>query len=329
MERVLVTGSSGFVGQTLVPMLLEEGFEVWGADRSSGGETFPGKKFLEFDLSDTEDIDSLLAEAAPDFIVHLAALSSAGRSFEEPSKTIEANMLPALRLLEVLRKKGMKCRLLAIGSADEYGPVNGADLPISEDVDPNPVNPYALSKLLQEKCCLLYAALYHVDVVLTRSFNHTGPGQTDTFVLPSFARQVVEIKRGWREPVISTGDSEVCRDFLDVRDAAAAYMALLRRGASGRIYNVCSGRSYKLKDLLNRLCKIAGVNPAIKTAAGKLRPSETRQLVGSNSRIQQDTGWCPRFDIDKTLRSLVEFWEKELKKMDNKTSNKLVGGNDE
>jgi GDP-4-dehydro-6-deoxy-D-mannose reductase len=185
-------------------------------------------------------------------------------------------------------------------------------MPIKEDSLVNPVSPYALSKAMQNECCRSYALLYNVDVVITRSFNHTGPGQTDTFVLGSFARQIAEIEQGLQDPIIEIGNLDVRRDFLDVRDVGEAYIALLGKGKRGNVYNVCSGKAYSLSDLLDRLCQIAKLDVELRVAKERLRPVDTPELRGDPTKIRTDTGWQPRIPIEETLRALLDHWRESV-----------------
>lgn len=314
MKRILVTGCWGFVGRVVVGMLHARGFETWGADVKDSTEEFPGKEYIPCDLQDENAVAALLDKIRPEYIIHLAAQSSAGVSFGEPLRTIRSNVLPILHILDFLRTRSLKTRLLAVGSADEYGPVSQDAMPLVESRAPNPVNPYALSKVMQAECCKSYAALYEVDVVITRSFNHTGAGQTDTFVLPSFARQVAEIGAGLRHPVIEVGNLDVRRDFLDVRDVGAAYIALLEKGRKGEIYNVCSGRAYRLHDLLDQIIQIAGTKVEVRVSADRLRPVDTPELRGDNGKITRDTGWEPKISMKDTLSTLVAHWREMIGK---------------
>lgn len=308
MRRVLVTGCAGFVGPHVTGALARAGWRVWGVDEKAGAADESLEKRVSIDLSDGRAVEALIGEASPDAIVHLAAQSSAGRSFAEPFDTLTRNVIPVLNLLETVRKRGKKTRVLAVGSGEVYGPVPEAELPVSEARVPRPVNPYALSKTIQEQCCAQYASLYGTDVVMTRSFNHTGAGQRDTFVLPSFARQVSEIRLGAREPVMDVGDLGLRRDFTDVRDVARAYEALVEKGRAGEVYNVCSGASYSLGELLRRLCDMAGVAPEIRTDPRRMRPKDIGELRGDPSKIARETGWRARTDMVETLEWLLDYW---------------------
>ena len=313
MSKVLVTGCGGFVGRVLVGDLVKAGHEVWGVDRvSDEAGSFAGAKYLTGDLVDKATVAGLLAEAQPEHIVHLAAQSSVQWSFEHPFDTIINNTLPTLHILDYMKESGRRCRLLAVGSADEYGVVSESALPLNEQHQVNPGSPYALAKSIQNQYCHGYATLYGLDVVITRSFNHTGAGQRDTFVLPSFARQVTEIALGQRDPVISVGNLEVRRDFLDVRDVCAAYALLLTRGERGEIYNVCSGSSHRIRDLLDQLCGLAGVKVDIRVDPERVRPVDMPDLCGDPSKLNTATGWAPSISMADTLQSLLDYWRDQL-----------------
>lgn len=313
MKRVLVTGSGGFVGRTLVSKLVSLGYEVWGVDRVPTEGRFAGERELAVELKDPEAVAGLLEQSNPEGIFHLAAQASVRESFDKPIDTILDNTLPILYILDRIKAGLSGCRLLVVGSADEYGTIGDPErLPLGEDSPVHPNNPYALAKSIQNQYCLGFAALYGLDVVLTRSFNHTGPGQADSYVLASFARQVAEIKLGRREPVIQVGNLDVKRDFLDVRDVCAAYVALMERGTKGEIYNVCTGASYVLRDLLDKMCKLAGVDVNVVIDPNRLRPADTPELRGVADKIRTDTGWKPKYTIEETLGELLRHWETVL-----------------
>jgi GDP-4-dehydro-6-deoxy-D-mannose reductase len=309
VKRVLITGSGGFVGRILGASLVADGFDVVGADLEATSDPIDTRAC---NLENQADLGRLLDDVAPEWIVHLAAQSSAGRSFDEPHATIRNNLLPALHLLDYLREHGSKARLLVVGSADVYGAVPKEALPIAESQLPRPANPYALSKWLQEETCRQYASLYGIDVVMTRSFNHTGAGQRDTFVLPSFARQIAEIRLGRRDARVEVGNIEIERDFSDVRDVCRAYRQLLEAGRTGVIYNVCSGTSHSLRTLLEKLAALAGVEIDIVVDEKRVRPVDMEVLRGDHSLLTRDTGWQPAIPIEDTLQSLLDYWAVEL-----------------
>lgn len=309
MARVLVTGCDGFVGRVLVRRFAADGHEVWGVDRSSGGADIATERRIVCDLTDRDAVTDAFDRARPDRVVHLAAQASVRESFDHPIPTILNNTVPTFHILNWLKGAGHSAvRLLAIGSAEEYGTVPPERLPLGEDTPVNPSSPYALAKSIQNQTCRAFAGLYHVDVVITRSFNHTGAGQRDSFVLPSFARQISEIKAGKREPTLHVGNLDVRRDFLDVRDVCNAYAALLDAGVAGETYNVCSGTSYRIRDLLDRLCELAAVDVEIEVDPDRLRPVDMPELRGDAGKLVTATGWKPAHPMDDTLQSLLDYW---------------------
>lgn len=312
MERALVTGCNGFVGRALVGRLMAAGYEVWGVDRTEADADFGGKRCLRGDLTDAGFVASAIAEASPSCVVHLAAQSSVAKSFDDPTSTVRDGTMPALNVLETVRRGGTNARVLLVGSADEYGSVSPAQIPVREDVPANPESPYALAKVIQSQYGRMYTKLYGVDAVMTRSFNHTGPGQRDVFVLSSFAKQVAEIRRGKRVPDLEVGNLDVRRDFLDVRDVCDAYVVLLKKGRMGETYNVCSGNSYRVGDLLSQLCTLAGVHVSIRVDVSRLRPIDTPELRGDPSKIREHTGWTAKLPIQDTLKSLLDYWDGTL-----------------
>ena len=312
MAKIFITGCGGFVGRVLVQRLVADGHEVSGIDRV-GWDDFPGSTLLTGDLNDHNVVDDALNQIKPSAIVHLAAQASVRQSFDTPAETLAANTAPTLHILNYLRRTDTSVRLLAVGSADEYGTILPEFLPLREDTPIAPVSPYALAKSIQNQCCMLFAELYGTNVVITRSFNHTGAGQRDVFVLPSFARQVVEIKKGLKEPVLLVGNLEVKRDFLDVRDVCSAYIALLNKGRRGETYNVCSGESQSVRSILERMCEIADVEIEINIDPERLRPVDVPELRGDANKLRAETGWTPEFDMDDTLRSLLDYWDEIVK----------------
>ncbi|HEX5132266.1 MAG TPA: GDP-mannose 4,6-dehydratase [Candidatus Krumholzibacteria bacterium] len=310
MNKALVTGCNGFVGRALVARLVAGGYEVWGADRVAVGD-FVGQRCFTGDLADEAVVADLLERVAADCIVHLAGQASVRASFDDPVQTLTDNTRPALNILNHVRTTGARTRVLLVGSADEYGIVDPAQLPLAETTPVVPESPYAVAKAIQNQYGRMFARLYGVDALMTRSFNHTGPGQRDAFVLSSFARQVAAIRRGTRADIIEVGNLDVKRDFLDVRDVCDAYTVLLKKGRTGETYNVCSGNSYRIGDLLRQLCDIAGVSVTIRVDKDRLRPVDMPDLRGDPARMTEHTGWQARLPIEQTLASLLDYWDKE------------------
>ena len=304
MRRCLVTGGAGFVGPHLVAALESDGHTVWTTDRGDS----PSPRHHRIDLLDAGATRELLAEIAPDWIFHLAGLSSVAYSFAHPQEVLQTNLGAACNVLEGMRAAATGARLLLVGSAEEYGVVAAERQPIAETESLRPASPYAVSKVAQGLLGLQYATSHGIDVVLARSFNHSGPGQSERFVLPGFARQIARAERGEQEPVLQVGNLDVWRDVLDVRDVVRAYVGLLDRGESGTVYNVCRGDASRVGDLLEGLRRRARVPLRVEVDPERWRPSDLPLLRGDSTRLRQHTGWSPAIDVDTLLDDILDDW---------------------
>ena len=315
--KVLVTGADGFVGQHLVAALLGRGHEVVGGIRGPDptlttlSATDAGRvRWLDFDLRDRRSVSGMVADARPDAVAHLAGLSSVSESWRDPEGAFEVNAMGSLRLMDALNDLPAPPRprpILLVSSGEVYG-VSGTDgAPLTEDTPPRPVTPYGASKTAQEMIASVLARDGRaVRLVQTRSFQQVGPGQRPTFVTVDWARQLLDIREGTREPVLRVGNLDVRRDFLDVRDAAAAYVALLEAGDATGVFNVCSGRSCSLRQLLQLLQAATGTEAEIRVDPERLRPADIPCLVGSPRRLMDATGWAPARTLEDAIGALVD-----------------------
>jgi GDP-4-dehydro-6-deoxy-D-mannose reductase len=315
--RVLITGVAGFVGGHLAEWICHEqpAAEVYGLLRPHGSAPagIPGRvALIEADLDDPASVEASLDIVRPDRIVHLAAQSSVHLSWSEPAATLRTNVHGLLHILEAVRRRSLSPRILVVGSAEEYGVVDPKDLPLTEEAPLRPNSPYAVSKVAQGFLAFQYAAAFGMGIVRTRTFPHTGPGRADHFAESSFARQIAEIETGDRPPVLQVGNLEAVRDFADVRDVVGAYWALLDAGQAGEVYNVCTGRGARIRDLLHKLIEVAGVDVEVRVDLERLRPSDIPVLVGDPRRLREATGWEPRIPLDVTLRDLLDHWRKRV-----------------
>lgn len=302
MKRVLVTGAGGFVGRWIQAM--------WPiATRSRDLELVcspPG-----FNLLDREQVEKVLGSTRPDVIVHLAAQSNVPRSFRDPEGTLSTNVVGTLRLFEGLRQAKMAPRVVYVSSGDVYGLVPDTELPIEERRPLRPCNPYAVSKVAAEALCHQWARTNNLDVVIARPFNHIGAGQSEDFAVPAFARQICEIKSGRRAPVIEVGNIDVWRDFTHVADVVDCYVTLLDHGQTGEIYNVASGESRSLKEVLSRLQDLAGIRAEVRTDPKRYRPAEQPVVRVSNMKVTR-LGWRPTRSVDDALKDILKEWEEKL-----------------
>jgi GDP-4-dehydro-6-deoxy-D-mannose reductase len=266
--------------------------------------------FEKVDLLDQERIENIIFNFQPDYIIHLASYSSVAFSWREPILSFQNNMNIYLNLLESVRKLNLPARILSIGSSEEYGNVEEKLLPLTETHMPGPLNPYAVARVSQEMISKVYVDGYGLDIVMTRSFNHIGPYQRDIFVVSSFAKQLAEIKKnGNGASELVAGDTSIVRDFTDVRDVVVAYDLLLKKGKSGDIYNVCSGRGTSLKDIINTMAKILDLHIHTRVNEKLVRPSDSKVIIGSSEKIKREVGWHNAIPLEKSLRDMIDYWQ--------------------
>lgn len=317
--RCLITGITGFVGSHLADYLLErDEVEVFGMDRwRSRAENIEHLgvrvKIIEGDIKDATSIRKIIEEVRPDRIFHLAAHSVVSSSWDTPAEIITTNIIGNLNILETVRQLGLSTRIQIACSAEEYGFVHPNEVPITEENPLRPLSPYAVSKVGQDLLSYQYFMNYGSDVIRTRAFNHTGPRGAETFVASNFAKQIVMVEKGWVKPVLYVGNLEARRDFTDVRDMVRAYWLALERGQSGEAYNICSGKAYTIKEVLDMLLGMAKVHIEVRHDPKRMRPSDVPILLGDNSKFCRQTGWKPEIPFETTLRDLLEYWREKIR----------------
>jgi len=320
MNKYLITGFSGFVSRHFMEYLennkihaLIKGIDVHYPDIRQDAFEHVKFDFDKIDLLNKGQVENIIFEFQPDYILHLASFSSVAFSWKEPNISFQNNTNIFLNLLEAIRKLNIKTRILSVGSSEEYGNVDQNDLPLTEDHPLRPVSPYAVARVSQELLSRIYTQGYGLDIVMTRSFNHMGPFQKDVFVVPSFVKQMVQLKNnGARTKRLSTGDITIIRDFTDVRDVAAAYYGLFEKGKKGDVYNVCSGIGWSLKELIQQLSRILNIDVDIVEDAGLFRPDDNRAIIGSNDKLKKEISWAPQYTLEQTLHDMVRYWREQI-----------------
>ena len=316
MKKYLITGFSGFVSRHFIEHLEKSGksAEVLGLDMQEPDFTEEDFNNINFsfeniDLLDDDRVENLIYRFQPDYILHLASYSSVGFSWKEPIMSFRNNTNIFLNLLEAVRRLDLRCRILSVGSSEEYGNVTEEMLPLKEEYELHPVSPYAVARVSQEQLSRVYVNGYGLDIVMTRSFNHIGPRQKEVFVIPSFARQIALMKEeGGSGGTMRTGDVSVIRDFLDVRDVVSAYYALFEKGESGQVYNICSGEGHSLKEVIGMMAEIAGVKVITEVDSALIRPSDNRAIIGDNEKLKRTTGWQPEFSLRQSFMDILDYW---------------------
>lgn len=308
MTSALVTGAAGFAGGHLLDLLAGGGGHITAWHRPGGAapRAVAGVVWDAVDLADRQAIARALERVNPDVVYHCAGAPHVGRSWDKTHATFVSNVLCTHHLVEALRALRPNARLVVTSSAMVYASSEEA---LSEQSPVQPASPYAVSKLAQELVALEDAGRQHVCVA--RSFNHFGPRQTPGFVTSDFARRIADIEAGRFAPEIAVGNLEARRDLTDVRDTVRAYRLIAERGAAGRIYNVCSGQTIVIRELLDRLLARARVPIAIRTDPRRLRPADQPILLGDSGRIREELGWQPTIPLDQTLDDVLAYWREQ------------------
>jgi GDP-4-dehydro-6-deoxy-D-mannose reductase len=316
--KALITGISGFVGSHLAEYLLahtdwEVAGTVFGPYGNIAGlcgrlELYPAE------LSRLDVMTFILEQCRPDAIFHLAAQPLVSASRRDPWGTLETNIRMNLNVLEGVARSSPECKVLVVGSSEEYGLVAPEDLPVDEDTPLRPLSPYALSKVAQDLMGLQYRLTHKLHVVRVRPFNHIGPRQRTGFVAPDFASQIAAIELGLQPPVMEVGNLAARRDFSDVRDVVRTYVTLITHGESGEVYNVGAGKSHAIQELLDALLAMSRMPIEIRQDPARMRPSDVPDIVCDATRIREQTGWQTKISFEQSLQDILEYWREETRK---------------
>ncbi len=312
--RALVTGAAGFVGQWVGRELVERGWDVTGTcledapPEVAPNDPLASVRWQAGDVRCAEDVARLLDTAKPDAVVHLAGLAFVPAAQADPGAALEVNVIAAARLLADVKARRASGTLdpvvLIVGSGEQYGRHEADAMPLAESAEQRPHSVYAASKAAQEFIALEAFRSSGVRVVATRSFNHSGPGQADRFLLPALVGRALGL-RASGERGLPIGNTTTVRDFLHVRDVARAYADLLERGQSGDVYNVASGTGVDVGTLAKRVLALVGVNAILNTDAALVRPVEVPVLIGDATKLRRATGWSPRLTLDSIINDLI------------------------
>lgn len=315
MKKVLITGITGFAGSYLSEFLVaKKQFSITGTylfEESIKNISHIQEKvdLVKLDLNHKEKVEEFIKTLRPDIIFHLAALASPGDSLLHPMDTITNNIASQLHILEALRKNNLaECRFLLISSADIYGIVSKKDLPIDEETKFMPTNPYAVSKIAQDFLGLQYFLSYKLQIIRVRPFNHIGPRQSPQFVVASFAQKIAQMEKEKIAPVLKVGNLNTKRDFTDVRDMVKAYDLIVEKGKAGDVYNIGSGTSHKIGDILEKLLSFSSKNITVEIDKSLYRPVDGENLVCDNRKIGALTGWDTTISLETTLKDTLDYW---------------------
>lgn len=316
-KRALITGITGFVGSHLAEFLLKKNIKVFGISRwRSRTENLDGLRskieLVEADIRDAHSMEKAIKKTLPDYIFHLAAQSFVPTSWSAPAETLITNIVGNSNLLEAVRIADCDPIIQIAASSEEYGLVYPKETPIKETNQLRPLSPYGVSKVAQDLLSRQYYRSYGLKTVVTRAFNHTGPRQAEVFVVSSFAKQVAEIEKGIKEPVLLVGNLKAKRDFIDVRDTVRAYWLAVNKCDYGEVYNICSERTVTIEEVLKIVLSFSKKKIAVKKDPERMRPSDVEILLGDCSKFRKKTGWKATIPFKKTVEDLLNYWRKRV-----------------
>ena len=317
--KALITGITGFAGSHLAEYLLDQNHEVFGASRPRSPmenltrEVRQSVELIECELRDSVAVKNTLHKVKPDWIFHLAAQSFVPTSWMSPGDTLNNNIMSQLNIFEAMKDMKMDgTRVLIAGSSEEYGLVYENEIPITENNPLRPLSPYAVSKVAQDLMGYQYFKSYGLQAIRSRAFNHTGPRRGEIFVTSTFAQQIAKIEKGIQPPSIKVGNLEAKRDFTDVRDTVRAYVSLMEKADAGDVYNISSGETVRIQDLLDKLLSFSNVEIKVEVDPNRLRPSDVPILLGDCSKLKEKVGWERKISFDQTLKDLLDFWRERI-----------------
>jgi len=308
--KVLITGIDGFTAKYLARHLVAEGCAVAGSYLLEGEHLrdIPAEVTTHpLDVTDPQACRRLIEEENPDVLFHLAAQSAPALSWVKPQITARVNIEGSINILEAVRNAA-DCRVMLIGSAEEYGQVEPDEVPIDEDQPYRPRNIYGVTKIAQSMLADLYVRGYGMDIVTVRAFNHIGPGQSEDFVVSDFASQIARIQLGLIDPVIHVGNLSGKRDFTDVRDMVRGYWLAAQRGEIGGVYNIGTGMGLSIRSVLDRLIGLCSVPVEVRVDQDRYRPCDVPVLVCDSTRLRELTGWAPKIELTLTLKDILADW---------------------
>lgn len=316
MRKVLITGIAGFAGSHLAERLVGR-YEVWGTRIDSNLanlDGIEGVNLVECDLTDFDRLRALIEKLRPWCVYHLAGQSMPSFSFKQPGETLRTNIFSTLNLFEAICESSPETTVLNIGSGDEYGDVSADELPVGEKAELRPMNPYAVSKVTQDLLAFQYWKSKGLKAVRARPFNHLGPRQSEYFVASEFARRIAAIECGRvAEKTLVVGNLNAAKDFSDVRDVVAAYELLVEKGAPGEVYNICSGRASRIREIAETLLSLSAAKIEIVQDPSKIRPTDTVAIYGDNSRLRA-LGWSPAHTLEDALCALLGHWRERVRR---------------
>jgi len=317
--NILITGGNGFMASHLIDHILENNLGRVYAIIRNKNENLENIKhaldkitLLDCDINDFNAVQASIEESQPSIIFHLAAQSFVPTSWRAPAETLQTNIIGSSNLLEAIRKSKFDPRIQIAGSSEEYGLVRENEVPIKESNPLRPLSPYGVSKVALDLMGYQYYKSYGLKIIRTRCFNTTGPRRGAEFVCSNWSRQIAEIEKGLRKPIVFHGNLNNYRDFTDVRDIVQALYLAVSKCKPGEVYNICSGKTWQMRQVLSILAGYSSKKISFKESASRFRPSDVRILLGDYSKFKKKTGWQPRIGFKQSLKDLLDYWRQKL-----------------
>ncbi len=299
--KALITGSSGFIGSHLTAELEANGYEVVKCDLRELEDT------VAMDIMNQSMVEDVLREYKPDVIINMAGQANVGLSWKKPQLTVQLNTVGLINILEAVKLVNPEIRVIAIGSSDEYGPLEERGVNVTEDIPVKPITPYAISKQAQELFAQLYVRSYSLDICMIRMFNLGGPGQAKGYIISDFSSGVAEVESG-KKKYMSVGNLSSARDFTHVKDACRAIRLIIEKGQAGEVYNICSGITHTAQEVLDNLVRMSKVTVEVRADPARMRPSDTPVICGNHNKLTAHTGWQPELEFGQMLEDALNYW---------------------
>ncbi len=322
-SSALVTGACGFVGPYLADELSRHGFSVKGVDVVAGN--LLGMPVFSCDIRDREGLRNILRSEEPDYIFHLASMSIIPRSWEDPRLACEINLMGLINLMECIRELGLESRVLLVGSACEYGETLREGNPVNEDAPLRPQSPFATSKVAQDYIASQYYSEHALNVVRVRPFTHSGPGQTDNFIVPRLCREVALVALG-RKSTVESPNRSIRYDLTHVSDMARAYMLGAMKGMPGQVYNVASGSVLTIGKMLDVLSELSGLKLTVEEKVLDCLSDPEHDMLADNSRFVNETGWRPAVKPEAMLAETLQWWTSHLAESHSRGTGRFIAG---
>lgn len=307
--KALITGITGLAGSYLAELLVKKGYKVVGIDLDINVDNIKGIiekiKLQECDIRQKKIVTDIIKDIKPDLIFHLAGITRGLLP-----ELYQTDVIGTMNVFEAVKALRINPLILVTGSSAEYGLVYPHENPISEQNSLRPVTPYGVSKTAQSMLGFQYFKNYGLKIIRTRAFNNTAPRERSAFVCSNFARQIAEIEKGIKKPIVYVGNTKSIRDFTDTRDVVRAYYLVFKKGRVGDVYNVCSGKGYPIQSILDMLLKMSKMKIKLKHQKSRMKEYDVPEQIGNYSKIRKATGWSPKIQMEKTLKDLLEYWRK-------------------